>query len=408
MGLEHLFSKYDWHSVEYSQRDKMQKELMAIDGNRLLNTSTEDLCDYFEKQYTINVPIIHEDEIAIESQEIDIDVSNDRGRDFSSYGPHYMRGTMVKIHIPFTGDKDVFYVQPTTFTTNPPGAKIYSGYLMLEIKGVELTKEKIQSETGQTISSIARYLETLRGNVSNFNNSIRENAHQAIENRKAKLLKDKDLVADLGFKIKEKGGGQNTYIAPEIKRKITPTMPQATTDKYTPEPTLENKDYEHILKVMQNMTHVMEQSPNAFKKLGEEDIRTHFLVQLNGHYEGQATGETFNYSGKTDILIRSNDKNIFIGECKFWGGSKKLLETIDQILGYTSWRDTKVAVIIFNKNKDFTKVLEEIQKTTKEHSNFKREDVSKKQETIFRYVFAHKDDRNREMFLTVMAFDIPK
>jgi hypothetical protein len=52
------------------------------------------------------------------------------------------------------------------------------------------------------------------------------------------------------------------------------------------------------------MTHVMEQSPHAFVKMGEEDLRTHFLVQLNGVYEGQATGETFNFEGKTDILIR--------------------------------------------------------------------------------------------------------
>jgi hypothetical protein len=28
----------------------------------------------------------------------------------------------------------------------------------------------------------------------------------------------------------------------------------------------------------------------------------HFLVQLNGQYEGQATGETFNFEGKTDMI----------------------------------------------------------------------------------------------------------
>lgn len=66
----------------------------------------------------------------------------------------------------------------------------------------------------------------------------------------------------------------------------------------------------------------------------EEDIRQQFLVQLNGHYEGQATGETFNYEGKTDILIRNQGKNIFIAECKFWSGAEALLDTITQILSY--------------------------------------------------------------------------
>jgi hypothetical protein len=150
----------------------------------------------------------------------------------------------------------------------------------------------------------------------------------------------------------------------------------------------------------------MERSPSAFTSMGEESIRSHFLVQLNGHYEGQATGETFNYQGKTDILIRSEGKNIFIAECKFWSGPKMLIETIDQLLGYSSWRDTKVAVIVFNRNKHFSKVLESIQETSKEHRNFKRQ-IAFASETMFRYVFAHNDDPNRELLLTVMAFDVP-
>jgi len=108
----------------------------------------------------------------------------------------------------------------------------------------------------------------------------------------------------------------------------------------------------------------------------------------------------------TDILIRSEGKNIFIAECKFWFGPKKLIETIDQLLGYSSWRDTKVAIIVFNRNKDFSKVLESIQETSKGHSNFKRK-IAFTSETMFYYVFAHRDDPNRELLLTVMAFDVP-
>lgn len=127
---------------------------------------------------------------------------------------------------------------------------------------------------------------------------------------------------------------------------------------------------------------------------------------MNGHYEGQATGETFNYQGKTDILIRSDGKNIFIGECKYWSGPKKFSETIDQLLGYSSWRDTKVAVIVFSRNRDFTNVVAAMDQTTKEHPNFKRA-LGKKSETSFRYVFAHRDDPNRELLMTAMAFHVP-
>ncbi len=123
-------------------------------------------------------------------------------------------------------------------------------------------------------------------------------------------------------------------------------------------------------------------------------------------FQGQATGETFNCNGKTDILIRVNDKNIFIGECKFWKGEKKYIETIDQILGYTSWRDTKTAILIFNKNKDTTKVIETVKQATIQHKNFKRK-ISQNEEEL-RYVFGHTSDMNRELILSVLIFDIPE
>jgi hypothetical protein len=183
-------------------------------------------------------------------------------------------------------------------------------------------------------------------------------------------------------------------------------MPPASSITYKPEPALAAADYEHILGVMHGMTQVMELSPSAFHDVDEEALRSHFLVQLNGHYQGQATGETFNYEGKTDILIRSDGRNIFIAECKFWSGPKGLGETIDQLLGYSSWRDTKTAVVLFNRNRDFSKVLATIPEAVREHPQFKRE-LPGSSETTFRYMFANKDDRNRELHLTVMAFDVP-
>jgi hypothetical protein len=96
--------------------------------------------------------------------------------------------------------------------------------------------------------------------------------------------------------------------------------PSASTAAFKPEPVLDEKNYRAILEVIQSMAMVMERSPTAFAAMGEEDLRQHFLVQLNGHFEGAASGETFNYQGKTDILIREQDRNIFIAECKFWRG----------------------------------------------------------------------------------------
>ena len=141
--------------------------------------------------------------------------------------------------------------------------------------------------------------------------------------------------------------------------------------------------------------------------MGEEDLRFLFLVPLNTQYEGQATGETFNYQGKTDILIRADGKNVFIAECKFWKGPKAFGEAVDQLLGYATWRDGKTAILVFNRGTDTTTVLSGIDATVKAHASFKRL-VEWKHESGFRYVLRSRDDANRELTLTVLVFQVPK
>jgi tetratricopeptide (TPR) repeat protein len=64
---------------------------------------------------------------------------------------------------------------------------------------------------------------------------------------------------------------------------------------------IDMQQYEEILSVISNMVTVMERNPKTFEGIEEEALRDHFLVQLNGKYKGQATGETFNKKGKTYI-----------------------------------------------------------------------------------------------------------
>ncbi len=403
----YLFIKAPWFAVDEHQKKRLAEEVAQFDGNRLLNTSIEDLCDYFAKKYRIDVPVLLESQIVADQKEIQIDVSRDQMRFIRDRSqPFYVPGTKVEITIPFTGEADAFNIRPTSYTMSPPIADIKGQSLVIEIQGINLQTDQVRSSIDRTISEIKSYLETLRGNAETLNNQLPQLARGEIEKRRAKLLANQSLVASLGFPLKERSDAPRTYVAPEVRRKLTPTLPPASAAPYKPEPTLSISDYDHILGVIQNMARVMELSPSAFATMDEESLRSHFLVQLNGHYEGGASGETFNYEGKTDILIRVQGKNIFIAECKYWGGPKKLSETIDQLLSYSSWRDTKVAIIIFNRNKNFSAVLEAIPSTVSSHSKFKNF-IGRQSETNFRYIFAHKDDPNREMTLTVLAFDVP-
>ncbi|ACL02992.1 conserved hypothetical protein [Desulfatibacillum aliphaticivorans] len=403
----YLFSKYDWFAVQENQKKQLASEIAQMDGNRLLSTPVDDLCDYFEEKYRVNVPLLRETEITADQKETQIDVSRDRLRAIRDRTrPFYIPGTTIEITIPFDGDAEVFKIQPTSFTLSPPIADVQENRLLIKVQGTDLKADRVRSEIDKTISEIKSYLKKLKENANGLNDQLRSISNGAIQRRREKLLSDQNLVAALGFPLKERSDSPKTYVSPTVRRKVRAKLPPASTAPFTPEPTLSNDDYEHILSVIENMAQVMERSPSAFATIDEESLRSHFLVQLNGHYEGQATGETFNYEGKTDILIRVQGKNVFIAECKYWGGPKKLTETIDQLLGYSSWRDMKVAVIIFSRNRNLSKVLDSIPQTVEVHRCYKRF-LGKMSETNFRYVFSNRDDPNREMILSVLVFDVP-
>lgn len=408
--METLFSDRSWCEIEQILHKNLKSTVNNWDGNQLLNTLIDDLCQDLVKEYRVDIPAINRDEITKDYEDMRIDVSRDpRYITDDQSGPIYVNRVRIEISVPFTGNAGAFRYQPTISLPNPPSAVVSYDrkHLILIITGFDLEEDKVLQEINGTLDKIDACLSALREDTDKFNRDLGSVVRQCIEERRKELLKNRNLFISLPFKLKERNDSTKTYTAPEVRRRIIPSPPQASSKPYQPEPTLDQENYEHILEVIENMTQVMERSPSAFSTMDEESLRSHFLVQLNGHYEGQVTGETFNYEGKTDILIRSEGKNIFIAECKYWNGPQKLIKTIDQLLGYSSWRDTKAAVIIFNRNKDFTKVLNSIKSTTKEHPNCKRE-LDQRSETSFSYIFSHRDDANREMTLTVMAFDVPK
>ncbi|MBZ2188843.1 hypothetical protein K8B33_07030 [Alcanivorax sp. JB21] len=404
---DYLFTGPDWHSVDRHQRQQMAAEIEKVDSDRLLNTSVDDLALYFSEKYKIGVPVLDEENLVVDQREKQIDVSRDPNRYITDRSrPFYITGSEIEVEIPFTGEAEAFKIQPNPYTLSPPRASVRDNLLTFTIVGTNLEATQVRGEIERTLREIQSYLTNLRANVASLNGQLQGEAHNVIEARRNKLLANRNTVASLGFKMKERQSSPKTYVPPDVRKKISPIMPPASSAPYKPEPALGQTDYEHILGVMQSMTQVMELSPSAFHDVDEEALRSHFLVQLNGHYQGQATGETFNYEGKTDILIRSEGRNIFIAECKFWAGPKKLTETIDQLLGYSSWRDTKTSVVVFNRNRDFSKVLAAIPDAVRAHPQYKK-DLPGSTETVFRYLFANRDDRNRELYLTVMAFDVP-
>jgi hypothetical protein len=129
--------------------------------------------------------------------------------------------------------------------------------------------------------------------------------------------------------------------------------------------------YQLALNAIHRTGKMFERVPSTYSSKGEEDLRDHLLVSL-ASLKGASTGESFNKAGKTDILYQVNGSNELIAECKFWGGEKGFLATLDQLLRYLTSRDRQVAVILFVRNKDFTSVTNDIPQYAAKHPNYVR------------------------------------
>lgn len=135
-------------------------------------------------------------------------------------------------------------------------------------------------------------------------------------------------------------------------------------------PALSDAVYEHIVEIIERVGRGMEYSKGTQIKLGEEGRRDIYLVTLNTHYEDKTAGEAFNFTGKTDLRVRHEGDNVFIGECKIWDGPKVFTGALDQLLGYAAWRDTKLALIMFVPNKNFSSVKRDAKQLVEDHPQF--------------------------------------
>jgi hypothetical protein len=191
-----------------------------------------------------------------------------------------------------------------------------------------------------------------------------------------------------------------------VAKKPLITRPEAAAAPYKPEPLLDAAVYMDVLKLIHDFGVTMERHPSLYERKNEEALRDHLLLLLAPHFQS-TTGETFNKSGKTDILIRHDTKNVFVAECKFWKGEKGLLDTIDQILGYLTWRDSKVAVIMFVKNKDVAGVVEQIPTVMAKHPCHVKSSGTHG-DGWHNFAFHLPGDKSRGLSLSVQCFHFPE
>jgi hypothetical protein len=278
---------------------------------------------------------------------------------------------------------------------------------VVELDGISDPAD-LKKQKDDVVQQIADWVSWSTQDVEPFNCALRRTIREDVRNRKNELLRLRGLVGALEIPMRRLDDVKPLFTAPLVRKQVSP-LRLAEEGPHEDEYTMSDAVYADILQTISEFGKVFERYPATFSGMEEADFRNVLLWGLTPLYgiTGSVTGETFNMGGKSDILIRYRNQNLFVAECKIWDGPQVYLDTIDQLLGYLSWRDSKSAIIMFVRSGSLSHFVDEIRKATPSHGLFVSE-LTKRSDAWLNYAFRMRQDSAREMKVAVMLFNVPK
>jgi hypothetical protein len=404
--MPYLFADRRLSDLLSGATDQAVKELAAWQPDDLLNTPEADAVDRLVRMATAEMPSLQRDNAHLAPPtEVKVDSVD--------LGPHFqVTVTRYTLMVPVTGYPPVFGMRASRSSGGVPQGEIdqWNSRLRLHCDNPP-DSEQARAYFERTLDEIEKWLEWTRADIQRHNQQVARQLATAVAQRRAKLLKDRGILSTIGYPIMKRPDADN-YAAPVKRRQIIPNRtarPSGCANPFVSEPGIEDDDYEAVLAVLRNARNQLERSPSMTAKLDEEETRDLLLVSLNTHFEGKAAGEVFNFTGKTDLLVRVGDRNIFIGECKIFDPKNKksvehvVTNALNQLLGYLAWRDTKAALLLFIRCANVSDVVEKAIAAISSHPNYKRPGKISSEER-HDFVLHANGDTNREIHLAFLPF----
>ncbi|MCI0453689.1 MAG: hypothetical protein L0Y68_01685 [Candidatus Dadabacteria bacterium] len=401
------FNEISWSSFFKEYSDRIREEIESKGKKYILGVDEEEYKNYLFEKYLLE-PL----EIDIKNEQTDEPTKSTEWVESRIPGNKFQREFYIfTVRYLFKGFPILFRVQPDTWQVT--SYDIYvdeeNSTVSFNFKLYNKDPEEFKRKKSNCFTDAFINIENINKNAKSWNDSLRHLVSSLFNSLKAKYLDENKFFEAINIKANK--DADSIFTAPTIKKKIIPQPAVSSKKELSSVPTMSKEMYDDVLRVIYNAGKSMEKKPALYQDKDEEGLRDQFLFMLETRYEGTtATGETFNRSGKTDILLKyaKDGSNLFVAECKFWHGASEFREAINQLFDkYLTWRDSKVALILFVKNKEFTKVIETIKSETVKHPYFTTE-MGTRGETSFSYIFHLPQDKEKDVYFEIIAFHYDK
>ena len=355
------FCEIDLRNAIQEQWKKVHKKVDSISNEEIMANDSEILAENIYQEFHIPpVEIFNEDESkrSIKAEKIKKYIDPFM-RDYGDKEYKYFDGIVATFYYPYSGERDLFKCKASTFSVSGyPEIDLGNEYISFRVEKTlnemdgDNAKEKLLGSVSHDLNAIKTGIGYANSDAEEFNLSLKSQTLGFIQDKKKKVESFYSIAQALEITIEKKD-----FIARHIpiKRNILPIEHKYKSELYY---CISDEEYNDILSMIKHTASTYERTPSSYKSMKEEDLRNTLLAALNGTYQGDANGEVFRNSGKTDISIESENRAAFIAECKMWTGQKEVERAIHQLDSYTTWRDCKTALVYFVRRKDFLKTLD--------------------------------------------------
>lgn len=373
----------------------IRAEIEKMEADRLIHTEKSDIVKYFCQKYKL--PILEKDD----SRDIQVE-----------HGTSYHSTMTVSVRYPLKpADKIIGTAQ------RKPSVWAYLGGINVRFDRITCSfigdiEVSISSPDGakspeDVIDRIELNIQQINNNVVAGNSGVARATSETYDRIK-KMREDEAKAFDrwiekTPIKVIRKTETKAIPFEIQIKPTIKPVLPDPKKEE---EPFLTRESLNSVIELIKNAGLAFERTPKAFSKLEEEDLRDVLLSTLNAVFRGEATGETFSKSGKTDIYVRFSARDLLICECKFWDGEKSYTEALEQLFGYLTWRESYAILITLSKRSSFSEVVTKAMDVTSVHPTIISGSIKKISDSYFTTIHSFPDDKAKHIEIHHMLFNL--
>jgi hypothetical protein len=228
-NAEQLFNKYNSHSLQEHQRTQMTSAIEAADPEVIRTGDVDALAQEYADQFSVEAPALIEGAISVNVEEAKVDVTGDFRFGAFDDGPNFASGIRASYHVPFSGERELFYCSAMTRNLSMRPVELGEAELTFTYERPDQDVGATKVEFERELAQIKETLGWLQNDFRSLNASLPGLARDTILARKNRIEQMAQGVQSLGVPIRRMATVAPASAAGRIRHE-SPAKPKETYD----------------------------------------------------------------------------------------------------------------------------------------------------------------------------------